>query len=223
MKKRPHAGRRQILIRFWILLCQAASQPIKLRVCLIKNHARLEPTQDCGRVTIGAKQQLPTRLQWKLIVIWHPDFLGDGEFEIGRHDPDDGGRFAINSNALANNFGIAVEISLPNLIAQKSNLFRTGLVVIGGEITTHDRRHADDLEEIFRDITAGVALPIVFVGHVNCRATQVASHQGERLLIRLQIFVILRRWNNAEAEIVALIARFRINQPHAHQLLWMRK
>ena len=76
-------------------------QSNKLRVCLIESHARFEPAQDCGRLNIGANQQLPARLQRILIIIWHPDFLGKWKFEIGRHHPNDGGRLAINSNGLA--------------------------------------------------------------------------------------------------------------------------
>ena len=45
----------------------------------------------------------------------------------------------------------------------------------------------------------------------------------ERLLRRLQVFVILSGRNIAVAEIVVLIGRLRIDQPDAHQLFGMRK
>ncbi len=52
---------------------------------------------------------------------------------------------------------------------------------------------------------------------------EVAGHHRERMLGRLDVLVILRRRDIAVAEVVVLIARLRIDQPHADQLFGMRK
>src|SRR5206468_5873917 len=80
-----------------------------------------------------------------------------------------------------------------------------------------------DLEKIFCNVAAVVTLRLVLVGDVYCRSTEIAGHQRARFLGRFQIFVILRCRNLAEPKIVVLIARLRIDQPNAHQLLRMRK
>ena len=64
-----------------------------------------------------------------------------------------------------------------------------------------------NLEEIFSHITAGITLRIVFVGDIDGRSIEIAGHHRERLLRALQIFVILSCRNNAETEIIVLIAR----------------
>ena len=158
-----------------------------------------------------------------MIVKRRPEFLEIWELKIRRHNADDRCRFAINSNVLSDDVGIAVEIPFPNFVTENDDPFRARFVVRGGEVASKNWRYTSDLEKIFGDVTAGITLRIVLVGNVYCRSTEIAGHQGARLLGRFQIFVILCCRNHAEPEVVVLIGRFRINQPDGHQLLRMRK
>ena len=124
---------------------------------------------------------------------------------------------------MADNVRIGTEIAPPDFVTKDRDLFCARLVVLGRKVAALDRRDADDLEEVFGDIPAGVTLRIVLVGHVDGRSGKITSHHRKRLLRRFQIFVILRRRNLAEPEIIVLIARLGINQPDADQLLRMRK
>src|SRR5262249_34636295 len=146
-----------------------------------------------------------------------------GKFETGRHDTNYGRGLAVNANALANDVGIAVEITLPDFIAQNRDFFGAGFVVFGSEIASHNRGHADDFEEVLGDVSAGVTLRIILVGDIDGRSTEVASRLRKRLLRGAQIFVILSCRNVADAKVIILRARLRIDQAHAHQLFRMRK
>ena len=64
-----------------------------------------------------------------------------------------GGGFAINPNVLPDNVGIAAEIASPDFVPQNRDLFRARLVILGSEIAAQEWRHADDFEEILRDIS----------------------------------------------------------------------
>ena len=77
---------------------------------------------------------------------------------------------------------IGAKIPSPNFVTKNRDLLRARLVVLGGEIAAQDRRHANDFEKILGDITAGVTLRIVFVGHVDCRSIEITGHHRERLL-----------------------------------------
>ena len=58
-------------------------------------------------------------------------------------------------------FGSPLKSRCQISLTEDRDLFGARLVVFGREIATDDRRDADDLEEIFRHISAGVALRIV--------------------------------------------------------------
>src|SRR5262249_15601311 len=125
--------------------------------------------------------------------------------------------------ALSDDIGVAVEITFPNFVTESDDPFRAGLVVRGGEVASKNWRYTSDLEKIFGDVTTVITVRIVLVGNVYGRPTEIAGHQGARLLGRLPIFVILCCRNAAELEVIVLIGRFRIDQPNGHQLLRMRK
>ena len=200
-----------------------AREADKLRIHLVERHSRFEPAHHRGRGIVCANEKFAAR-SWRILIIKRrPEFLRRWKFKVGRHHADDRRRFAINSNGLADNVRIGSEIASPDFVTKKRHLLRAGLVVRGGEIPPHHRRHANDLEEIFGHVAAGVALRVIFVAHVDCRPIQIAGHHRERLLRRFQIFVILGRRNLAETKIIVLIGRLGIDQPNADQLLGMRK
>src|SRR5207244_12609109 len=81
----------------------------------------------------------------------------------------------------------------------------------------------DNRKESLGDVGASVTLRIIFVGHVDCRSAQISGHLRERLLGRAQILVVLSRRDVTETEIIVWRTGLRVNQPHAHELFWMRK
>src|SRR5206468_9679930 len=172
---------------------------------------------------IGPDHELTAWHGRKLIVKGNPKLFGKRKLKIWWHHADDGRSFSINANALSDNVEVAIEIPLPNLVTQNGVFFGAGLVVVSGEVAAHDRRNADNLKEILGDVGASVTLRIIFVAHVDCRSAQITGHLGERLLGRAQILVILSRRDIAETEIIVWRTGLGINQPHAHQLFWMRK
>ena len=140
-----------------------------------------------------------------------------------RHHADNRGSLSVNPDRLPDDVRIAVKIALPDFVTEDRDLFGARLVVVGREIATDDRRDADDLEEIFRHVSAGVALRIVVIGNVDGRSVEICGHLRERSLRRAHVFVILRGRNVARAEVVVLRRRLRIDQADAHQLFRMRK
>src|SRR5262249_38147282 len=200
-----------------------ASQRYKLRVRLIESYIELQAAHHRRCVIARSNAQVAARLRRKLIIEWGPEFLRNWKLKVGRHHADDGGGLAVNSNALPNDLGIGIEIAPPDFVAEDRDLFRARFVVLCCEIAAKDRRDTDNFEEIFGDVTAGVTLGIVFVGDVDGRSGEVTGHHRERLLRRLQIFVVLSGRNIADTKVVVLIARLRIDQSHADQLLGMRK
>ncbi len=145
------------------------------------------------------------------------------ELKIWRHDADDGGGFAVDPDRLADNVRIAVEIAFPDFVPEDRHFLSSRLVVLGGEIAAENRLYVDDLEKILGHIAAGVALRSFLVGDVDGRAVEIGAHHRERLLTRAQVFVILRRWDVAVAEVIILIRGLRIDEADAHELLGMRK
>jgi hypothetical protein len=113
------------------------------------------------------------------------------ELKIRRHDADDGGGFAVDPDRLAHDVGVAVEIALPDFVAEDRHLLRTRFVVVGDKIATKDRFHVDDPEKILSHIATGIALRSFLVGHVDRRAVEIRAHHRERLLTRPQVLVIL--------------------------------
>ena len=51
--------------------------------------------------------------------------------------------FAINSNALSDDVGIAVEIAFPNFVTENDDPFRARFVVLGGEVASKNRRYTE--------------------------------------------------------------------------------
>ena len=223
IRERLHRRRSEILVRFRIFPRHLSSQIDKFCVRLIESNSRFEPTHNRRRGVVGTDDELAAGYRRKLIVKRRPEFLEIWELKILRHNADDCCRLAINSNVLSDDVGIAVEIPFPNFVTENDGPFRTRFVVLGGEVASKNRRYTSDLKKVLGDVTTGITLRIVLVGNVYCRPTEVASHQGARLLDRFQIFVILRCRNYAEPEVVVLIGRFWIDQPNGYQLLRMRK
>ena len=178
-------------------------------------------------MTAGAdywrRGKTPRGFERKLIVKRDPKLLGDGELKVRRHHTNDGGGFAINSDALPDDIGIGVEIALPDFVTQNRRLFRAGLVVLGREIAAHDRRHANDLEKVLRDITAGITLRIVFVGDVDGRSVEIAGHHAQMTAARRAGLRSPEPSECCQCRSYCFGRRLRIDQSHAHQLLRMRK
>ena len=61
------------------------------------------------------------------------------------------------------------QISYPRIV----DLFRAGLVILRGEIATHDRSNTDDPEKILGHITARVSLRIVLISNVDGRSVEI--------------------------------------------------
>ena len=223
VQQRLHARRREILVRLRIVFGQMPRNRDHLRIRLIDSDAGFQTAHHCGRAIVGAKEEAAPRRRRELIIERGPEFLRERELKAGRHDTNDRCRFTVNSNTLSNDVRVGAEIASPDFVPENRHLFCTGLIVFGGKVATHHRRHADDLEHVFGDITAGVALRIVFVSDVDCRSTQVAGHHRKRFLRGFDVFVILRGRNIAVAEVIVLIARLGIDQTDAYELFRMRK
>src|SRR5207302_9104886 len=118
---------------------------------LIDADARLKSTHDRGCGVIGTDHELTAWYWRKLIVKGDPKFFGKWKFKIWWHHADDSRSLAINPNALSDNVGFAVEILLPNFVAQNGDFLCARLVVVGGGVTAHDRLSAVTLEEILGD------------------------------------------------------------------------
>src|SRR4029077_14433722 len=151
------------------------------------------------------------------IVMRRPKFLRHRKFKIRRHHPDNGCSLAIHANALSDDVGIAIEVAFPDFVTENRDLLRAWFVVFRGEIAAKNRRDPKNPKKILSYITAGVTLRIIFVADVDCRSVEVTAHHRERLLRVLQVFVILRSWNEPQPEVVVLIAGLWIEQAYRHQ------
>ena len=206
-------------VRLRIVLRHPLGEADKLGVRLVLSNTRLEPAHD--RRTDA--RRIAARLERKFVVKRHPKLFVLREFKIRWHDANDGGGFAVNPDRLANNERVAIEIALPDFVPEDCHLFRPWLVIVGRKIATKDWFHVDDLEEIFRHITAGVALGSFLVGQIDRRAVEIRAHHRERFLARAQVFVILRGKDIAVAEVVVLVRRLWIDQADVHELFRMGK
>ncbi len=215
--------RREILIRLRVFLGQTPGQSYKLRVHLIEGDTRFEPAHHGRRCVIGSDPQLAARNRRKLIVKRRPKFLRHRKSKIRRHHADDGRRLAIHPNVLSDNVGISIEVAFPDFVTKNRDLLRAWFVVFRVEIAAKNRRDAKNLKEILSDVAAGVTLRIIFVADVDCRSVEVTGHHRERLLRVPQVFVVLRRRDEAQPKVVILIARLWIEQAYRHQLLGMRE
>ena len=124
---------------------------------------------------------------------------------------------------MSDDVGIAIEVAFPDFVTENRDLLRAWFVVFRGEIAAKNRRDAKNPKKILSHITAGVTLRIILVADVDCRSVEITGHHRERLLRVLQVFVILRGWNEAQPEVVVLIARLWIEQANRHQLLGVRE
>ena len=165
----------------------------------------------------------PRGLGGKFVVERHPELLGLRELKAFRHHADDGGGAAVYPDRLPDDFRVAVEIALPDFVAEDGGFLGARLVIRGGEIAPENRRDVDDLEEIIGHITAGVALRFSLVGDVDGRAVEVGRHHRERPLRRAHILVVLGRRNVAGAVVILLVGRLRIDQADRRELLRMRE
>src|SRR4029077_20698997 len=111
----------------------------ELRVRLIESHTRLQAAHHCGRVIACSKAQVAARL-WRIFIIKRcPEFLRLWKLKIWRHDSDNSGGLAVNSNALPDDARIGIEIASPDFVAEDRDLFRTRFVVRDREIATQYR------------------------------------------------------------------------------------
>ena len=124
---------------------------------------------------------------------------------------------------MSDDVGITIEVAFPDFVTENRDLLRAWFIVFRGEIAAKHRRDAENLKKILGHITAGITLRIIFITDVDCRSIEVTGHHRKRLLRALQVFVVLRGRNDAEPEIVILIARLWIEQAYRHQLLGMRE
>ena len=210
-----------MLVRFRVVFREPLRQSGELGVHLVERHAIFQSGENGGRGIVRARVFAGNKREF--IIERHPKFFRDRELKVLRHHPDDRGGFTVNPNGLADDVRFGAEIAPPNFVAEDRCLLRPRLVVVGREIAAHDRRHVDDPEKIFGDVGAGVTLRIVLVGDVDGRAVEITSHQAERILARLQVFVILSRRDEALPEIILLRRCLRVEQAYAHELLWMRE
>jgi hypothetical protein len=174
IQQRLHVGRGQLLICFRVVGCDPFRQASEFRVHLVERHTFFQPAHDGGSSALGPG--VVARFDGKFIVKRHPEFLGLRKFEALRHHADDGRRFPVNPDRLADDARIAAEIALPDVVAEDRRLFRARFIVVRREIAADDRRHPDDAEEILGDVTAGITLGIILVGDVDRRAIQVTRH-----------------------------------------------
>ena len=144
MQQRLHTGRVRFLIRLGIVLRQMAGKPNKFRVRLINGHAGLQPSHHGRRRLFAPTCKSPARPERKLIVKRNPELFRNRELKIWRHDANDRGGLAVNSDVLTDDIRIAIEIALPDLVTENGHLLRARLVVLGGEIAPKDRRDADE-------------------------------------------------------------------------------
>ncbi len=157
---------------------------------LVEGHLALDQAEDGGRRALGIG--VVARLRGIFAVEGDPDLLVDGEGEARRHDADDGGGFAVDADALADDIGRTAEIALPELVADERDLGGAGLVIGGGEVAPDDGADAADAEEIGGDVRTGVALRIAVDRDVDGGAVDVSRQQIERLLLLAHGLVVER-------------------------------
>src|SRR4029450_9308808 len=146
------------LIGLGIILSQLVSKIAKFRIRLIESDSRFEPANHrrCG--VVCTNHELAARYRGKMIVKRRPEFLKSRELKIRRHNTNDGCGFAVNSNVLSDDFGIAVEITFPNFVAENDAPSPPQLFVSGGKIASDNRRYTSDLKKIFCDVAAVITL-----------------------------------------------------------------
>src|SRR6266568_8848122 len=124
----------------------------ELRVRLIESHTRRQAAHHRGRVIACSKAQVAARL-WRIFIIKRcPEFLRLWKLKIWRHDSDNSGGLAVNSNALPDNARIGIEIASPDFVAEDRDLFPARCVILGREVAAKERRNTNDFEEILRNV-----------------------------------------------------------------------
>src|SRR5437879_12528231 len=127
-----------------------------LSVRLCESHTLLQAAHHRGRVIACSKAQVAARL-WRIFIIKRcPEFLRLWKLKIWRHDTDNGGGLAVNSNALPDDVRIGIKIASPDFVAEDRDIFRARFVVIDGEIALRGRRSTNEFGEIFDYVCEGV-------------------------------------------------------------------
>jgi hypothetical protein len=202
-----------------MFLRETHRQLAELDIRLVEADAWLQTSKHGGTVHV----RRAARPQRKFVVVRNPKLLGDRELKSLRHNADDRCRLAVDADGGADHARITGEIALPNFVADQRYLLRAGLVVLGVEIASEDRRDAQDLEEVSGDVAARISNRVVLMGNVDRRPIEVAAHHHERLLRGSQVFEILGRRNIPVAVVVLVRVRFRIDQADAGELFGVGK
>jgi hypothetical protein len=86
------------------------------------------------------------------VVVAHgqPEACASRKVEAAWRDADNRRRHAADLNRLRQNVGPPAQTLLPEPVADDHRTWTAGAVLVGGELASHDRRRAEDLEETRR-------------------------------------------------------------------------